>query len=149
MSLSRLCGYCRNYFEREKVFGTFNVTDGVITCTSGAAFAPLEGQYIRVAGSILNDGVYEYKEAGVDGLKDETFDGAVWLLAIPSAFLEISAQDDEWQEKYAETVNSPFSSESISGSSYSYTKANVSGGNNGADAWAAIFGPKLSQWRKI
>lgn len=147
--LSRLCGYCRNYFEREKVFGVFIIADGVISIASENEFKPLEGQYIRVVGSVLNDGVYEYKEAGIEGLRDETFDGAVWLLAIPGDFVTLSAEDDAWWAKYGDAVNSPFSSESISGSSYSYSKASASNSTGSDGAWAAAFAPKLSQWRKI
>lgn len=146
--LSRLCGYCRNYFEREKVFGVFKIENTVLT-RDGGEFAPLEGQYVRIVGSVLNDGVYEYKAAGIPGLRDETFDGAVWLLAIPSDFIALSAEDDAWWAKYGDAVNSPFSSESISGSSYSYSMASSSGATGSDGAWAAAFAPKLSQWRKI
>ena len=144
--LSQLCGYLRNYFEREKVLGMFSIAGGRIE-TDDERFAPLDGQYIRIVGSYLNDGVYLYKDTGITGLKDESFDGAVWLLAIPSEVVALDAEIDEWRTNYEKAANTPFSSENLSASSYSYTKASPDsvGGVN----WQSAFAARLSQWRKI
>lgn len=144
--LSQLCGYLRNYFERAKCFGTFTITDGVIT-TTAEDFAPLEGQYIRVVGSYLNDGVYQYTAAGIEGLQNETFGGAVWLLAIPKEVVALDSEIDAWVDKYKSAIESPYSSESLTASSYSYTKG--SSDSVGGVTWQKAFAARLSQWRKI
>ena len=145
--LSQLCGYLRNYFEREKVLGTFRIADGHITMVSSGSFAPMEGQYIRVIGSYLSDGVYKYKSTGIEGLEDEQFEGAVWLLAIPKDVVALDGEIDAWVDKYSGAIESPFSSESLTASSYSYTKA--SSDSVGGVTWQKAFSARLAQWRKI
>ena len=55
--------------------GTYTIEDGGITLPF------LEnGQYFRICGSVFNDGLHQYP---VSDLKAETFDGAVWALAVP------------------------------------------------------------------
>lgn len=145
--LSQLCGYLRNYFEREKVLGTFKIEDGVITLTSKGDFAPLPGQYIRVVGSYLSDGVYLWTGGPIECLADETFEGAVWLLAIPNEVVVLDNEINEWVTKYKDTLSSPFTSESLSGSSYSYSKG--SGDSMASMTWQNAFKARLEQWRKI
>ena len=96
--LSELCGYLRNWFEREKYFGDFTIQNGVIS--GSVDLNLLENQYIRIVGSVLNDGVYQYKAAGIQGLVDEAFKGAIWSLAIPKEVVAINAEIDAWRTKY-------------------------------------------------
>lgn len=148
--LTRLCGYLRNYFEKEKIYGTFTINNGTITGDGWAVdYAPTvqENQYIRIVGSVFNDGVWQFKGSGITGLQNETFDGAIWLLAIPKDVLAIADEIKTWETTYGEAVNSPFSSESLSSNSYSYSKA--SGGDGASVTWQSVFGSRLTQWRKI
>ena len=116
MPLFEMCAECKNFFstENDRHKGTFTVKDG--------AFAPLdflqEGQYFRVVGSTFNDGVYQYPDAN---LTDETFTGEVWAMRVPPAFIELSERIDAWTAKHAETLKTPYTSESFAG--YSYTIA--------------------------
>lgn len=147
--LNELCGYLRNYFEEKIYAGDFTITSGII---SGNDMDLLENQYIRIVGSRLNDGVYKYKSAGITGLSDEAFSGAVWSLAIPKEVVAIDAEIDAWQAKYGgvdSAAMSPFSSESFGG--YSYTKAQgfASTGGGMLTDWQSLFASRLSQWRKI
>lgn len=136
--LTDLCQELHNWFEVEKHYGEFEIAGGALT----ASFLQ-PGQYFRIIGSIFNDGVWQYG----DTLTDESFDGAVWAMAIPPAVLELNEQIDSWLEQYGETQNSPYSSESFGG--YSYSK-NSSGGS-GADksTWQGVFAPRLNKWRKM
>lgn len=136
--LTDLCQELHNWFEVEKHYGEFEIAGGALT----ASFLQ-PGQYFRVIGSIFNDGVWQYG----DTLTDETFDGAIWAMAVPPAVLELNEQIDSWLEQYGETQNSPYSSESFGG--YSYSK-NSSGGS-GADksTWQGVFAPRLNKWRKM
>ena len=54
--------------------GEFIVQDGGITLPFLQT-----GQYFRVVGSVFNDGLHQYP---AEDMTDETFDGAVWALAI-------------------------------------------------------------------
>lgn len=147
--LTELCGYLRNYFlrdDKDKHFGEFEIASGVILPSD---LGLLEDQYIRIVGSVLNDGVYQYKSAGIQGLKDESFNGAIWALAIPKEVVDLNAEIDTWRAKY-EAVDgaamSPFTNESFGG--YSYTKSTGSA-DAGVGGWQNAFANRLSQWRKI
>ena len=143
--LNKLCRELKNWFEKSKKFGTFTISDGSIT---GVEIA--EGQYYRIIGSLFNDGIYKYGDAEVT-LKDETFDGAVWLLAIPKEIEELAAKIQAWEAKYGtldSAALSPFNSESFGG--YSYSKSgNGSGGSTNPNGWKSAFADELNRWRKL
>lgn len=125
-----------NYFQVEKVVGTYTVQNGSITLPF---LKP--GQHFRVIGSIYNDGVYRYGDS-LD-LTDETFDGCVWALAVPKAFLALVDEITAYQTKNGEP--GPYTSESFGG--YSYSKAVTSKGV--AVGWQEVFSSRLGQWRRI
>lgn len=138
--LTELCQELRNWFDRERHFGTFTITGGNITADFLA-----EGQYYRIIGSVFNDGVHQYP---VDILRDETFDGSVWALAIPEPVIKLSEDIDAWREKYESADSaalSPFTSESFGG--YSYTKSGSTA--DGGTSWQSAFRARLNRWRKI
>ena len=75
---------------------------------------------------------------------NETFNGAVWALAIPKAVITLSEEITAWNEKNG--APGPYTSESIFGQ-YSYTKAtNASGA---AVGWQDVFKSRLNAWRRI
>lgn len=144
--LTELCQEIRNWFDRERHFGTFTIEGGQIT----ADFLR-EGQYFRVIGSIFNDGVHCFGDIN-DQLVDETFEGAVWALAIPQAVIKLSTEIEAWREKYEApdgSAMSPFMSESFGG--YSYQKGSAYSGNTsgGSASWQSAFAAKLNAWRKL
>lgn len=147
--LTEICKYLKNWFDRNqpKFYGTFFIVKGVLYY-DGVKMADLlkKGQYIRIVGSSLNDGVYLLEDADFE---DEVFEGAVWALAIPPAVIAISEEITAWTEKYGKADSaalSPFNSESFAG--YSYSKSNASG-TAGAGTWQDVFGSRLTIWRKI
>lgn len=101
-----------------------------------------DGQYFRIMGSIFNDGLHQY---GPDlSLTDETFDGAVWALAIPKAVVSLAEEMSEWESKNGSAASGPFQSESFSG--YSYSKA--SGKSGGVMTVWDAFSSRLSAFKK-
>lgn len=115
--------------------GEFTVQDGGITLP----FLQM-GQYFRVVGSVLNDGLHKYPAKDMTG---ETFDGAVWALAVPKAVVALADEIAAWNEKNG--VPGPYASESFGG--YSYSRAtNASGG---AVGWQDVFRSRLNAWRRI
>ena len=142
MNLADLCAEIRNYFEKSKVFGTFRIEDGVLDFSGIQA-----GQFFRIVGSVFNDGVYVYPASG---LIDEEFEGAVWLMAVPPAVLDLLEDINAWlnDPKTIEAMSRPYQSESFGG--YSYTKASGSGSASGnALTWQSQFASRLNRWRKI
>lgn len=121
------------------------VYSGTMTIEARSITLPFlkSGQYFRIIGSVLNDGLYQYPTAD---LIDETFDGTVWALAVPRAVQDLAAEIDAWNRKYGETAMGPYQSESFS--DYTYTKAADSQSGGGV-TWESAFRSRLNQWRKI
>ena len=118
--------------------GTYTIEDGGITLPF------LEnGQYFRICGSVFNDGLHQYPASD---LKEETFDGTVWALAVPQAVIELAAEIEEWQKKNGDASVSPYQSESFGG--YQYSKATDSA-SGGAVTWQSAFRSRFNAWRKI
>lgn len=118
------------------------VYDDLYTIKDGSIELPFlqAGQYFRIVGSILNDGVYSYP---AENLKDEEFTGSIWALAVPPAVLSLVEEITAWQAKNG--ASGPYTSESFGG--YSYTKATNSSGV--AVGWQDVFKAQLSPWRKL
>lgn len=153
MDITEICAEVRNYFapatkRNDKTFihvGQFTI--------SGKSITPLdfiaEGQYFRIAGSAMNDGVYLNTDEGRASLTDETFYGTIWEMSVPRAFLALCSDIDAWRaaNEGADSANmSPYTSESFGG--YSYSKGgNGSGGS--AVSWQGQFAQRLEAWRKV
>lgn len=144
--LTELCKELNNWFEvRDKngrlsgrKFGDFTISDGTLE-VDGAQ----DGQYVRICGSVFNDGVHEYP---LRDLRDETFHGAIWLMNVPPEIIDLDREIDHWKEQYSDVLNSPFQSESFGG--YSYSKASGNGTGSGV-TWQTAFADRLSHWRKL
>ena len=140
--LEELMRECRNWFKVPDgaYSGTFTIKDGSITLPF-----LVYGQYFRIVGSVFNDGVYEY---GNVYLQDETFEGAIWALSVPPAFIKLSEEIKSWRDQYENAANSPFQSESFAG--YSYTKSSANGNSGGSvTGWQGVFASRLNKWRKL
>ena len=158
--LGEICAYLKNWFVVDMVFGEFTISDGQIAHSDGSVLGFLEGQYYRIIGSVLNDGVWVYHAPSVDpeedpeeGLKDETFKGAVWYMAIPPDLIALAGEIADWQAKNGvvdSAAMSPFNSESFGG--YSYSKAGGYGSSNAGDtgtSWQSAYAARLARWRKL
>ena len=137
MTLTDLCEKLRNWFDVSRHIGDFEIENGTIDLD----FLQ-EGQYFRIVGSVFNDGVHRY-DYSLD-LHDESFDGAIWAMAVPQNVLDVVDSMTAWEEKNAEVLDSPYSSESFGG--YSYSKATDENGN--LTVYGA-FKKYLSRWQKI
>ncbi len=143
--LTELCQELRNWFDKERHFGTFVIENGSIDLSEAGI---QNGQYFRIVGSVFNDGVHQYPAAD---LTDETFDGAVWAMAVPQAVITLNQDIMAWQRKYGTADSeamSPFTSESFGG--YSYSKGSGSSGSGaGGVSWKSACASRLSLWRRI
>ena len=133
--LEKMCAECRNYFVKDIHFGTFKIESGAIE--------PLDflqkGQYFRIVGSVLNDGVYQYQTSE---LTDEVFDGAIWAMSVPPSFIALASDIKTWQDKDGKP--SAYTSESFGG--YSYTKATNAKGQ--VATWKEVFASELNNYRR-
>ena len=142
-AIDRVCDYIHNYFVKEIFRGNFKIEDGELSVDFLKDY-----QFCRINGSVFNDGVHRYLDGN---LTDEVFYGQVWAMAVPPAVIALADEIQEWIDKYGDAVNSPYSSESFGG--YSYTKA--SGGNSNTNSykpnmtWQDVFGARLYPYRKL
>lgn len=116
--------------------GTFEIKGGSIALPFLST-----GQYFRVMGSVFNDGLHQHP---ANNLVDESFEGAIWALAVPNAVVFLSEEMEAWQEKNGAASSGPFQSESFGG--YSYSRA--TGANGGAVTVFDAYAAQLSPYRK-
>ena len=149
--LTQICREINNWFERDKLYGGFVVSDGALTYADGSAPPILQDQYYRVRGSVFNDGVHKWGDQE-DTLTDEpVFSGAVWVMAVPPDVVALAAEIGEWITTNAAVLSSPFQSESKSPGSYSYSlkSGGSADGGSGGLSWQSQFAARLNAWRKI
>ena len=142
--LTELCAELKNYFLRDR---NADIHYGEYTISGGSIDLPflLDGQYFRIVGSVLNDGVYQYPAFG---LADEEFSGAVWAMAVPPSVIALAADIEAWNTANADALASPYTSESFGG--YSYTKASGESFNgSGAYTWRDQFASRLAKYRRL
>ena len=126
-----------NQYVTHIEFGKFMIEGGNIVPSKFLS----ENDYIRIVGSKWNDGLHQYPDVN---LTDETFEGAIWVMRVPSAVITLASKIEEY-EKSDMGKSSPFTSESFGG--YSYTKATDA--NGVLLSWKSVFKDELSPWRMI
>lgn len=137
--LEELLRALRNWFACGKATGRIRVEGGALVPPEGLSLA--DGQYLRVQGSVFNDGLHRWP---CTDLTDEEFVGTVWALAVPRAVIDLADEIEAWQTEHAEELDSPYASESFGG--YSYTRV---GGNGSPITWRQQFKARLDPWRKL
>lgn len=153
--LTEVCAEVNNYFLKDYIDVSKYIHSGTFTIESHGisdiSFLKA-GQYFRIVGSDLNDGVYQNTTAGMESLTDETFTGAVWAMSPPPAFIKLADDIAAWRtanESATSKNMSPFSSESVSGV-YSYSKGAGSGADGGtAVTWKSQFKSRLNAYRRV
>ncbi len=147
--LTDVCQELKNWFEKDKYFGTFTIEGGQLTDSSFLQ----DGQYFRIVGSVFNDGVHKYDPTDTESLQDEVFEGAVWAMAVPPTVIALSDKIEAWQAEYGSANSaamSPYQSESFGGYSYSKGGGSSSGsGGSSVPTWKSTFADELNRWRKI
>jgi hypothetical protein len=152
--ISEICAELRNYFLRDYInpehyihYGSFVIANGEMQALPFLQ----KGQFYRIVGSTFNDGVHKYgaiprSVEDYEALTDEEFEGAIWEMFVPKEVVDLSAEIEDWISKNADTINSPYQSESFGG--YSYTKA-VAGTGRVSTDWQSHFAAKLNRWRRL
>lgn len=149
--LEAVLEYLHNWFERNPVTrernvakGRFEVRGGTLTGVPSGLLA--DGQFFRIRGSRLNDGVRPWPCEGQ--LEDEPeFIGSVWALSVPRAVTDLADEIAAWCKENSGVQNSPYASESFGG--YSYTKGGGSSASSQGGTWQSVFAARLAPWRKL
>ena len=134
--IDAICAHLRNYFVDKVHHGTFEIKNGGINLPGIK-----DGQYIRIIGSVFNNGVYKYP---CNGLTDESFTGEVWAMAVPPTLIALADQIKIYAESDS-AQPSAYVSESFGG--YTYTRGTDE--NGAAVSWQKVFGSQLNRWRKL
>lgn len=130
--LEAILRYLNNWFIGKIIEGEYEIKDGTI------AIDAKSGQYVRIVGSALNDGVYQLP---LHDLKAETFNGEIWELLVPQAIIDTELSVSAWVK---DNTPSQFTSESFGG--YSYSKATKDGKPIG---WQDVFADELKPYKKV
>ncbi|MCM1315132.1 MAG: hypothetical protein NC205_01005 [Prevotella sp.] len=116
--ITRMCTILHNFFtDKNHIFyNTYTIHDNIINVD----FIN-NGQYFRITGSSLNNGVYCNDPDDLKRLKNETFTGAVWVMDVPPDFVRLCDEVERFNAKIAELSGNfqGYASESWGG--YSYT----------------------------
>lgn len=132
--------HLHNWFEIRGAAraGTFSIVSGALDIDFVA-----DGQYYRIVGSVFNDGLHRRGDKDFRELRDETFVGEIWPLAIPKAVVKLSEEIASYCEK-----NPPTDKVSESFGGYSYTRG--TDGNGGVSGgWQTAFRGRLNLWKKV
>lgn len=144
--LTEICANLKNYFCRDVYRGTITLSPGAVPLPS-----LLSGQYFRIVGSVLNDGVWQNTTDDLAKLRAEEFTGQIWSMSVPRDFEQLCDDINAWRAKNENLDSnnmSPFSSESFGG--YSYSKGSAASSGNGACVtWQDQFRSRLSTYRRI
>lgn len=151
VDITEYCTYCRNYFapKSKKKDGSYKHS-GTFTI-SGQTISPLDflkaGQYFRIVGSDLNEGVYCNTAEDLTRLQDEEFSGEIWEMAVPRAFLALCQEIENFNAKVDEMalVDKGYASESFGG--YSYTLSSQAPAS--MLEWQARIKRRISSWQRI
>lgn len=141
MTMTELCAELNNYFERGEKSGGFEIIDGKLNVDF-----LLNNQYFRISGSTFNDGVHKFP---YDKLTDEKFSGEILLMAIPPAVISLADDINAWLESNKTALNSPYSSESFGGYSYSLATDTSGSASSSGVSWQAHFRSSLNKWRRV
>ena len=137
---------CNNFFlSGQSEGGKYEISSGVITPYDPDMW--VVGQYIRLEGSLLHDGVYLLSDTTMTltGATDEPeFVGTIKGLRPPLDFLEICLDVERFVDKAAKSDPS-LVSESYRG--YSYNRGTNSSGMPAT--WADAFADRLSKYRRM
>ena len=141
--LTEICAEIRNYFlahrEQDIHAGEYSIENGSMESLDFLR----NGQYFRIVGSALNDGVHQYPAYD---LQDESFKGSVWAMSVPPSFVSLVNEIEDWVTEHSAALSSPYTSESFGG--YSYSKAAGKNGT-GAYSWQDQFATRLNAYRRI
>ena len=148
--LTQICQYLRNWFDLDSHKNRLPYWDGEFTIEGGVlvGFSDrlIDGQYFRIIDSLLNDGVHQWP---MEELQDETFTGTVQSMSIPPDVVALDGEISAWITANETALNSPYTSESFGGYSYTLRSGTTTSDGAAGLSWQSQFAARLAPWRKI
>jgi len=143
VSIESLMKECNNYFYKWKESDIFTIDNNSIAIVG----VYLPSQYVRIVGSIMNDGVYQvetYTSGTITilGLNNEVFEGSIYGLSVPKDFIELEIKIETYNDK---NVISNKSSEGFNNYSVGYAKDK----NGKPLQWQEIFKSDINIFRQM
>lgn len=143
--LEEILKIINNYFYVTGEKGSYNIQNNKLTVKGKY----IQGQYIKIEGSIMNNGVHKVLEVSDNQITleeaiNEEFDGVIYGLAIPRDIIRLEAKVKEFEECSANR-RSVIVSDSTG--AYSRTKATDKNGN--VQTWIGVFANDLRPYRKL
>ena len=141
--MEKILGYLNNYFYRFGERGKYTIEDNVITVRGKY----IEGQYVRLTGSVMNDGVYKVISVDENSITlnetvNEVFEGIIYSLAIPKELIELEKKINKFVE---DNPAGGYASESFG--NYSYSKGTNANGE--LNTWKDVFKVELRPYKKM
>lgn len=142
--IEKVCSYLRNWFQIDSYTGKIEIINGALSSTYNLH----PDCYFRIINSRKNDGVYKYP---LTTLNDETFEGAIIVMALPKSFISLLLRIEAYETKYSNNplVFSPFTSESFGNYSRSGGIGSKDTNTDKSGTWQGAFGSELARWRKL
>lgn len=139
--IEQVMEFIHNHFISESIDGTFRIVGNALEGVNDA-------HYVYISGSQYHDGVWEICDGyltspNVEGLHDEDFEGQIYILNPPKAFLKLCKEIEEYNEKVP--IHAP-SQEHFGSYSYSRFLHNSTPSGQG---WQAAFAGRLATYRKM
>ena len=143
--LEQILKEMKNYFYVFKEINNISIIDNKINVKGKYK----EGQYIRIIGSIFNDGIHKIIKVDnnvieLENLTNEDFKGTICSLAIPNEIILLSKEIEEFNSKNS---NKPSSYQAESFSNYSYAKATNKRGM--PVTWIDVYFNRLKPYKKM
>lgn len=142
--------YCRNHFIKERKAGRITIKNDKLMMTGVNTGIANAGQYIIIAHSDLNGGIYRIQSVTNGALQldtngiDEEFFGVTFFLQIPPSFILLCKKIEVYEQKNA-GKSSNIASEHFGDYSVSYN----SGVDGTAYTWQDEFKNDLRNFRRI
>ena len=129
----------RACFPAAVIEGEFSLDGGVLSPNE----LLLSGDWIAIQGSLGSDGVYCLGPGcTVDGARDETFYGAVWLLKPPADFLRLCAEIAAWAAEHPASA--------LRAERFGDYSCEAAVDEHGLPVgWRQVFAAKLAPWRRM
>lgn len=129
----------RNYFPKLRMKEQWSIENGVLKPDDML----LCGDLIAIGGSLRNNGLYEVQEGGrLQGTRDESWYGTVWLLCPPPAFTALCDEIAAWQQTQPTT--------GVKRESFgSYSRENALMSNGVPMRWQDAFRAELLPYRRM
>ena len=133
-----------NFFAVSKIEADWQIKNNVLDLSEYKDVF-LNGQYLAITNSILNNNIYKLTDYKISDLNDEEFRGAIYGLAPPPDFLQLVQEVEEFEKVETSQQNRRIVSERFE--NYSWTAATDANGQ--LASWQVVYKDRLRKFRRM